>query len=91
MGKSYEEMEEIHSELTDILFKYPKVNSVNISTISLTALLNERNISLKAGESPNDWCIYVTLSAEPPKDLKLIDEYKGVRIFYEVHGEIIPY
>ncbi len=85
MGKSFGEVEAIKTELVDILFKSGYVNSVGISKLC------GKKVSLKAGESLDDYCISVGFREQPPKDFKLFGEYKGVRVFYEVIGEIIPY
>lgn len=89
MGKLYHEVEQIKFELSDILFKQSSgyVNSVGISKVALKG----KNLTLRQEESPEDWCISVGLKAQPPKGLGLPLEYKGVRVFYEVIGEIIPY
>jgi hypothetical protein len=60
---------------------------VGISKIALYG----KNLKLRQEESPDDWCISVGLRAQPQEDLGLPLEYKGVRVFYKVTGEIIPY
>lgn len=87
MGKSFDEVKIIKSELSDILFKQSSgyVNCVGISKIALYG----KNLVLRSEESPDDWCISVGLRAQPKEDLCLPLEYKGVRVFYEVTGEIV--
>lgn len=60
------------------------VNGCGISKLRM----NQRNLVLRAGESLEDFCLSVTLRKEPPEDLEFPSEYKGVRVFYKVVGEI---
>lgn len=64
------------------------VNSCGISKLQVIREIGRKNISLRKGESLEDLCLSVTFRKDPPKDLEFPSEYRGVRVLYEVVGEI---
>ena len=48
----------------------------------------DQPLELRDGETLDDLCLSVTLRKEAPQELKLPSEYRGVRVFYKVVGEI---
>lgn len=90
MGLSMDEVRKIKKEyVQEYFFKEPYSNYINSCGISKLAIKNRNNnIKLEDGEELSDLCIGVGFEKEPPKDLDFPDKYKGVRVFYEVIGEI---
>lgn len=85
MGKSFDEAAVTEPKLAGILLKEPYLEY--IATIGVSKIGPHRgNTALKSDESLSDWCICVGLNQQPPKELKLIHEYEGVRVFYKVIG-----
>lgn len=64
------------------------VNGCGISKLRIAQMIIGEELTLKKGETLEDLCLSVTLEEQPPSDLELPKEYKGVRIFYEVVGKI---
>ena len=62
------------------------INGCGISKLKVKQ--NLENITLKKGESLDDLCLSVLCGKQPPQNLNLPSEYQGVRVFYEVVGDI---
>ncbi len=93
MSTPLKDVKKITDEYTqEYMFQTPYdkyINGVGISKLEL--LINTgSNIELFANDKKRDFCIDVTLVEEPPKEVrqKLPDRYKGVRVVYEIIGEI---
>lgn len=74
------------------LLKKPYSNYVNgcgISNLKIIQMFGEK-FSLKKGETLEDLCLSVTFKEQPPNELELPKEYKDIRVFYEIIGEIKP-
>ena len=88
MSITKEQLRPIKKEFQEIYMHtepYKKyTNGCGISKIKV----KQNDLDLKEGESLDDLCLSVFLREEPPKSLDLPSEYKGVRVFYEVVGEI---
>lgn len=67
------------------------VNGCGVSSLSTKQDHEGIEINLREGESLDDLCLSVFLKKSPPKDLELPAEYEGVKVFYEVVGEVLPY
>lgn len=95
MGFSYKEMETIQEQfIKEYWPEYPAephaslINSVGISTLSTLKEL-ERDVRLRPGESLEDFCLDVTLRAQP--SLEFPARYKEVQVFYAVIGELVRF
>jgi len=93
MGLSLDQVKPINEEFKQkYLFGKPynaHVNSCSISNLRENQDNKKDSFDLRDGESLDDLCLFVTLRMEPPNDLDFPSEYKGVRVFYKVVGEIV--
>lgn len=91
MGLSIKQLRPIKEEFEQkYLFSEPYsqyANGCGISKLKVRRIIKE-NFELRDGESLEDLCLSVMFEREPPKDLEFPSEYKGVRVFYDVVGEI---
>jgi len=93
MGLSMEQHNIVKQEFAQkYLFQEPFSNYVNlVGTSSLNAMQRRgEKFDLKAGETLDDLCIGVGFKEQPPENLEFPTDYKGVRVFYEIMGEIVP-
>ncbi len=67
------------------------VNGSGLSTLKVQKEVLKKQLNLKSGESLDDWCLTAYLREQPPENINLPSEYKGVRVFYTVIGKIIPH
>ena len=94
MGLSIDQLKPIKEEFQQTYFfsepfnQY--VNGFGISSLRVKQDIKKYKLKLGDGESLDDLCLSVMFRTEPPKDLEFPSEYKGVRVFYEVVGEIGP-
>lgn len=90
MGLTYEQVKSIQNQFYQEYFRQP-YNEV-MSTVGIARLQGmqkkEKNIQLREGESLEDWCLSVHLRKEPPVHVTFPTEYEGVRVFYEIGGNI---
>lgn len=92
MGKTESQLKKIKKGFKkDYFFVEPfnkYINGCGISNISVQKGKLGIELDLKKGETLEDLCLYVTLKKKALGSLGLPAEYKGVRVFYEVMGEI---
>ncbi len=92
MGLSEQQLKPIKE---DFMAKYLTVaplseyfSGCGISNLRIKQETTKSVLPLRKGESLDDLCLHVLLNREPSKDIKLPSEYRGVRVFYQVVGEI---
>ena len=88
MTLSFDEVKKIKKEFEAEYCKYPPMNSCGISNLRTQLNLRKKNIDLKPNESLDDLCFDVGFEHKPSKYMSFPSEYKGVRVFYKVQGEI---
>lgn len=90
MGLSKDELEPIQEDLIQkyMLGDPDNFSGCGISNLRVRKEIKKDKFELRAGESLDDLCLSVMFRKEPPKDLELPSEYRGVRVFYEVIGEV---
>ena len=92
MGLSIDQLKPIKKEFQQKYFfsdPYTQyVNGCGISNLRVRQEIKKDQLELRDGESLDDLCLSVMFKTEPPKDLEFPSEYRGVRVFYEVVGEI---
>lgn len=59
-----------------------------INGCGISKLKSKPDITLKKGESLDDLCLSVLCGKQPPQNLNLPLEYQGVKVFYDVVGNI---
>ena len=96
MGLKYDEVRKVQKEFTrEYLFSGQYSQYLTIVFVSkLEKILQSPapKLNLKPNDNPNDIVILAGLKEPLPKDgsVKLPDTYKGVRVIYELSGEIKP-
>ena len=92
MGLTEEQLVPIKDEFEAIYFSpEPYIQFVNlcgITTLRSAQESSNKEIKLKPGESLDDLCLSVGFREQPPAELEFPSEFKSVRVFYEVIGEI---
>ena len=92
MGLKPDEIKKVKEDFKqDYFFKAPfnnYINGIGITTLCIQKEILHKNLDLNTGESLDDLCLSIYLKEEPPKDLNLPSEYKGVRVFYTKMGLI---
>ena len=92
MGLSMDRVKQVKKEFQQKYFfgePYGQyVNGCGISNLGIRQDVKKDALDLRAGESLDDLCLSVTFSTTPPKSLEFPSEYGGVRVFYDVIGEI---
>ena len=88
-------MEQINQTVKDFRQKYALqepysqyINGVELNTLDTMQSKRKDTLDLKKNETLDDACIGVLLREEPPEGLGFPSEYKGLRVFYEVTGDI---
>lgn len=92
MGLSMTQLTQIKEEFQrKYFFSEPYseyVNSCGISNLRVVQNIKKKSFDLRDEESLDDLCLSIMFKKEPPKDLDFPSEYKGLRVFYEVVGDI---
>lgn len=90
MSPTLEEIISIKEEyIKDYFEKEPYkqyINGVGISNLRLR--VGKEGITLKEGETLDDYCLNVYLIKSLPEDITLPSEYKSVRVFYKIVKDI---
>ena len=88
MGKPYEEVKQSKNEYVKE-YDCQLISGVGISWLrTVLKMRNKDESALRAGETLDDRVLCVNLQKEPDQTQRFPDEYKGVRVFYQVIGEI---
>ena len=66
------------------------VRTCGISNLKLMKKDGNITSNLKANESIDDYCLFVGLREYPPQKFKFPEEYKGIRICYNIVGKVVP-